>query len=398
MAVDIFVLTNVHHPLDQRIFYKQARSLAASGYRVALMGPGPKELAGHRDGVEIEVLPVPLSAVGRLKNMARIFRRALRSDARIFHFHDPELLFVGLALKWMGRRVVYDVHEHFPQAVKVRPWVPNRLRRPLSWLVDRIETRIAARLDGVVGVVDEQGQRFLQRPFVAVKNYPRLECFAPAKGRPYPRFELVHLGSLSPARGGFFLLEIARLLCDKGLDFRLLCLGNFHGAAARERFMALREEYGLCEQVIWRAGNMPYEALGPLLSRAAVGLIPGQVSEQNNMPFVPTKLFEYLACGLPVVASDLPSLRRFRDQGNWGYVVKADDAEAHAWAIAHLLKNPDEAEAMGQRGRLAVEQRWNWDAEAEKLMGFYRGLLPEVRGEERVQTAASVVHEENICK
>ena len=380
MAVDIFMLTNVHHPLDQRIFYKEARSLAASGYRVAIIGPAPREIAGRRDGVEIEVLPVPASSlVGRLKNMGRLFRRALRSDARIFHFHDPELLLVGWALQRLGRRVVYDVHEHFPQAVKVRPWVPDRLRRPLSWLVDRVERAIARRLDGVVGVVDEQGARFAECPFVAVKNYPRLECFSPSKESSQPRFELIHLGSLSQARGGFFLLEIARLLAEKGLDFRLLCLGNFHGAAARERFMALREQYGLCEQVVWRAGNMPYEALGPLLSRACVGLIPGQVSEQNNLPFVPTKLFEYLACGLPVVASDLPSLRRFRDQGNWGYVVKADDAAAHAWAIAHLLKNPEEAQAMGRRGRQSVEQCWNWDVESEKLAAFYRGLLGGVQ-------------------
>ncbi len=382
------MLTNVHHPLDQRIFYKEARSLVAVGYRVAIIGPGSEAVAGRRDGVEIEVIPLPSSFFGRLKNMGQLFKKALQSEVRIFHFHDPELLLVGLLLRLLGRRVVYDVHEHFPQAVKVRPWVPNRLRRPLAWAVDRGETFIARHLDGVVGVVDEQAERFAQRPFVAVKNYPRLECFSPAKEGRQPHFELIHLGSLSPARGGFFLLEIARLLVQKGLDFRLLCLGNFHGAAARDRFMALREEYGLCEQVVWRAGNMPYEALGPLLSRASVGLIPGQVSEQNNLPFVPTKLFEYLACGLPVVASDLPSLRRFRDQGNWGYVVKADDAHAHAWAIAHLLRNPEEAKALGRRGRQAVEECWNWDIEAEKLAAFYRGLLPEIRDVETMRALA----------
>jgi len=377
VPIDICMLTNVHHPFDQRIFYKEARSLGAAGFRVAVFGPGADAEAGHRDGVKVEVLRPSKSLVGRLKNMALLLSKAWKSDARCFHLHDPELLFVGLTLRLLGRRVVYDVHEHFPQAVMVRPWVPNRMRRGLSWLVDRFETAIASRLDGVVGVVDEQAKRFSKRPFAAVKNYPRLECFSPPKEYCHARFELIHLGSLSAARGGFFLLEVARLLAEQGVDFRLLCLGNFHGVAAHDRFMALREEYGLCDQVIWREGNMSYEALGSILRRAQIGLIPGQVSEQNNLPFVPTKLFEYLACGLPVVSSDLPSLRRFRDQGNWGYVVKADDAHAHAWAIARLLKNPDEAAAMGRRGRQAVEQCWNWDIEAEKLVRFYRQILCE---------------------
>jgi glycosyltransferase involved in cell wall biosynthesis len=340
VPIDICMLTNVHHPLDQRIFYKEALSLGAAGFRVAVIGPAAGEVAGRRDGVEVEVLRPAKSLVGRLKNMALLLSKAWNSDARCFHLHDPELLFVGLALRLLGRRVVYDVHEHFPQAVMVRPWVPNRMRRGLSWLVDRVETAIAGNLYGVVGVVDEQAKRFSRWPFAAVKNYLLLECFSPPKEYRHARFELIHLGSLPEARGGLFLLEVER--------------GQYQLRGAGAAF-----------------------APGPLLRRARVGLIPGQVSEQNNLPFVPTKLFEYLACGLPVASSDLPSLRRFRDQGNWGYVVKADDAQAHAWAIAHLLKNPDEAAAMGRRGRQAVEQCWNWDIEAEKIVRFYREIFCE---------------------
>ncbi len=385
MNLDICMLTNVHQPLDQRIFYKEARSLAQAGYRVAIVGPGSDALAGWHEGVRVEVLPLPHSVVGRLLNMLRLLRKALHLKAHVYHLHDPELLWIGLVLRWTGRRVVYDVHEHFPQAVKVRPWVPKLLRRPLAWIVERGERLMAAQLSAVVGVVDEQKLRFGRRPFVAVKNYPRLACFSPQKKGMGERFELIHLGSLSAMRGGFFLLEIARLLAHRGLDFRLLCLGNFHGAKVQQHFMDLREQYGLRQQVVWRPGSVPYEALGPIVARARIGLIPGQVSEQNNLPFVPTKLFEYLACGLPVVASDLPSLRRFRDQGNWGYIVKADDVQAHAWAIEHLLKNPDEATAMGLRGRHAVERWWNWEVEAQKLVAFYGELIP--RREEIACTA-----------
>ena len=147
---DICMLTNVHNPLDQRIFYKQARSLVRLGYSVVVVGPGERALCGERDGVRVETVPKPRSIAGRLLNLGRVFRAALRVNAQAYHFHDPELLPVGLLLRGAGHRAVYDVHEHFPQAVKVRPWVPDVLRSPLSWCVDQFERMLAKRLSGLL--------------------------------------------------------------------------------------------------------------------------------------------------------------------------------------------------------------------------------------------------------
>lgn len=124
-------LTNVHGPLDQRIFYKEAVSLAAAGHRVIVIAPGPGEMAGERLGVRIQTIGVPGSLRGRLANLARLLRAGLRTESDCYHFHDPELLPVGLALRLLGKRVIYDVHEHFPQVALVRAWVPGYLRRPL---------------------------------------------------------------------------------------------------------------------------------------------------------------------------------------------------------------------------------------------------------------------------
>ena len=135
-APEVYHLTNVHSPFDVRIFYKQAQTLARAGYAVTVVGPGPEEWGGERDGVRVQTVPVARGVGQRILNLWRLLRVGLGADAACFHFHDPELLPVGAVLKLCGRRVIYDVHEHFPLVAMVRPWVPERLRRPLrGWLI-----------------------------------------------------------------------------------------------------------------------------------------------------------------------------------------------------------------------------------------------------------------------
>ncbi len=379
MGSRVCKLTNVHSPLDPRIFYKEALSLAAAGYEVTIVGPGPPELAGERGGVRIETIPRARSLGQRSLNIFRLLQAGWKVKADVYHFHDAELLLLGVVLWLLGKKVIYDVHEHFPQVAQVRPWVPARLRRPLSLVVDAGEQILARCLSAVVGVVEEQGSRFERRPFAAVKNYPRTELFA-GNGRTDHRVgcELVHVGSLSSDRGGTFLLEIMRALRETHPRVRLLCLGKFHSAGIEEIFFSKLAEYKLEELVECRTESVPYEQLGELIGESRVGLIPGQVSIKNLLPFVPTKLFEYLACGIPVVASALPSIRAFHAEADWGILVEPADPRAHAGAIEFLLEHPTEARAKGARGRTMVANRCNWDGEAQKLLDLYdRVLTPE---------------------
>ncbi len=374
-APEVYHLTNVHSPFDVRIFYKQAQTLARAGYAVTVVGPGPEAWCGVRAGVRVQTVPVAHGAGQRFVNLWRLLRVGLGAKAACFHFHDPELLPVGAVLKLCGRRVIYDVHEHFPLVAMVRPWVPERLRRPLARLVDWGE-RLLARyfVTAVVGVVEEQGDRFASRPFAVVKNYPRLEWFSP--GGEVGPCSLVHIGSLSEDRGGLFLLEIMRELAQIYPQARLLSIGAFHSPELRERFEARRHAWGLEEQVHHSEKRVPYDELGAAIAACQIGLIPGQISPKNLASFAPTKLFEYLACGLPVVASDLPSIRRFLAVADWGLLADPRDPAAHACAIRCLLADPVAAQAKAAQARRAAEAHFNWEAEGEKLLAFYERIVP----------------------
>ena len=375
-APEVYHLTNVHSPFDARIFYKQAQTLAQAGYAVTVVGPGPEAWCGERAGVRVQTVPVARGVGQRFLNLWRLLRVGLGADAACFHFHDPELLPVGAVLRLCGRRVIYDVHEHFPLVAMVRPWVPTRLRRPLSRLVDWGERSLARFfVTAVVGVVEEQGERFASRPFAVVKNYPRLEWFSPSRGKLGP-CALVHIGSLSEDRGGLFLLEIMRELAKTHPQARLLSVGAFHSQELRERFEVRRREWGLEEQIHYSEKRVPYDELGAVIAACQIGLVPGQISPKNLASFVPTKLFEYLACGLPVVASDLPSIRRFHAVADWGLLADPRDPAAHARAIGCLLDNPVGAQAKGAQARRAAEEHFNWEAEGEKLLALYERIVP----------------------
>jgi glycosyltransferase involved in cell wall biosynthesis len=305
-----------------------------------------------------------------------LWTAARKSGSALFHIQDPELLVLGIALRVAGSRVIYDVHENYPKVVYARQWIPRRLRWAASIAVDILEKVAARALNGVIGVVEEQGQRFARSgSFEVVKNFPRTEWFVPNGHAGQDRFELIHVGSFSRDRGSEFIIDVLREVHKTRPQVRLQMVGVFHAADEEESFRGLLEEYGLCEHVRCHTRPVPYDALGKLISGHRIGLIPGQVTVKNLSPFVPTKLFEYLACGIPVVASALPSIEGFHQCADWGILADPGDPAAHAEAIDFLLRHPREATLKGERGRALVLERFNWNSESSKLVGFYDRIL-----------------------
>jgi glycosyltransferase involved in cell wall biosynthesis len=89
------------------------------------------------------------------------------------------------------------------------------------------------------------------------------------------------------------------------------------------------------------------------------------------------KVFESWACGIPVVCSDLPPIRPFFKDTQYGLLVKPGSASALADAMERLLTNPAEASRMGEAGRNAVVSRYNNNRESTKLLAFYKRILAE---------------------
>jgi glycosyltransferase involved in cell wall biosynthesis len=116
------------------------------------------------------------------------------------------------------------------------------------------------------------------------------------------------------------------------------------------------------------------EQVAALLGRVQAGLVLFHPAP-NNVRAQPNKLFEYMSAGVPVIASDFPLWREVVEGEGCGLLVDPFNAVEVAEAVAHILGHPEEAEAMGRRGRAAVEQRFNWAREEATLVRLYRDVL-----------------------
>jgi glycosyltransferase involved in cell wall biosynthesis len=367
------ILTSVHSALDTRVFHKQARTLAAAGYNVTLIAQHEGDCS--LDGVRIDALPVPRSRFERPLLWWRILLDALRMRADAYHIHDPELLPLALGLRALtGAATIYDVHEYYADEVRTRQWIPRALRAPAAWATARFEELTARRLSAVVTVNEHMNAAFLrvQPRSIAVYNYPPAEYFAPLVDGSREQ-SVIYAGVMTRDRGLETIFRTGALLRRRFPELRIDIAGIVDWSGIGDSIPtdpeAWRNEAG-----VRFLGLIPQRDLPALLGRAAVGWIPF-LATPNNIRSTPNKLLEYMAAALPVVASDFGYMGAIIREAACGLLAAAADPHAHAEQIASLLERPDQARAMGERGRAAVLQHYTWAAEGERLVALYDELL-----------------------
>lgn len=367
-------LTSVHPATDVRIL-RECIELRNAGYDVTIVGQHAGDTVVH--GVRIRALRAPANRLERLRvTIPAVFREARRLNADVYHFHDPELLFVGMALELLGARVVYDVHEDVPRQVLTKEWLPAVTRVPLSRAVDAVHQGTASMFSGIVCAWPNIAAHLRHRNMTVVQNYPNEDEFAVAASDFVPMRDrantVLYCGGLNAARG---VREMVQAVHDSSLpqDVRLQLGGLFDDPALQaEATDALRYPR------VQYAGYMDRTSYRRALASARIGIslchpTPAYVETLS------TKVFEYLSAGLPVILSDFPRWRAIVDEYDCGIAVNPLDTRAIARAMHDLLSDPDRAQAMGQRGRRAIEERYNWSTEAKRLRGLYDTLEGSVR-------------------
>ncbi len=367
------VLTTVHRYNDNRIFYKHLPTLLRAGYQVTYIAPCPEEL---RSVEGMDLIPLPLLPRSRRPlNWWRALKASLHSRADIFHFHDPELIGVGLLLKMLtGRPVVYDVHENYPQVMQRRLWIPAKLRPAVAKAMGAWEWLATLALDAIVAANPPTYQRFQRatRRAVLVNNYVDLSRFDHSPDSVSSKLDspyFVYCGSLSSQRGALDCLRAFELLSRE--DARLLLVGPLDDADPSVSDLPDRLPPGAR---LLKA--QPFEQLPSLLRSSVSGLVTLHPTP-NYLEILPTKLFEYMAASIPVIAYDLPLIRPIIEEARCGILVKPGDIEGLRSAMSYILDHPAEAGEMGHRGRQAVMERYSWGMEGRKLLGLYEELLLE---------------------
>jgi glycosyltransferase involved in cell wall biosynthesis len=365
-------MTSVHTPFDPRIFHKECRSLSRAGFDVTVIGKDWQ--AGVRDGVEIISVPGSASRWGRMtKTVWNVYQLAKDRDAYVYHFHDPELIPIGLLLRLHGKRVLYDIHEDMPKEILSKLYLPECSRGFIAWAVDKIEGLASRQFSGLVAVTPSIAERFrpLNKNMIIVHNYPYVrELIRDSNDIPWSsrRQSVAYVGGLTKSRAIHEMVEAMALLPDE-LPARL----ELAGPEVKDDtdLSELRQQSGWAR--VQHYGFIDQPSTFQILRGVRAGLVLYH-PEPNQVESLPQKIFEYMGAGLPIIASDFPFWRKIIGGASCGIFVDPLKPHEVAKAIEYLLTHPQEAEEMGLAGQAAVLQRFNWDTEAEKLIQLYNTL------------------------
>lgn len=362
----IFHLTSVHPVTDTRIFYKECKTLAAAGYDVNLIVQHDKD--EEVDGVKIKGVDRPKNRIERMtKTVKQVYERALEVDADVYHFHDPELIFVGLKLKRKGKKVIYDVHEDVPRQILSKGYINPALRGLTGWIIEKIEDFAARRFDYIITATPHIRERFLQlnSRAIDINNYPILEeLYIPDCNWDNKERTVCYIGGITRERG---ILQMVQAV--EGLDGKLFLAGNFSSEELRRECLQQKGWDNVVE-----LGFVNRNEVRDILAKSMAGLVVLHPIV-NYIDALPVKMFEYMSAGIPVIASHFPLWRDIVEGNNCGICVDPLNVDEIGEAIKWIMDNPEQARKMGENGRKAVEEVYNWEKEGEKLIKIYEELL-----------------------
>jgi len=364
-------VTTVHRAEDVRIYHKEALSLAKAGYDVTVIAPEDK--SSRLESVNWLRLRRPSGRFDRFLRLGiEAYNTALRLGAEVVHLHDPELLFIGWLLKQRGRKVVWDAHEDLPKQILSKEWIPILLRKPIAWVANKLERGIARSFDAVVAATPDIARLFSATQVTVVQNFPILSQLNTPNPVIYSERPntFIYVGGISEIRGAREMVRAMEIAGERW-GARLLLAGRFTPEGLKEELMEL-PGWKYVDYLGWLDRKEVAKTLGNV--RAGMVLFH---PKPNHIKAQPNKLFEYMAAGLPVIASEFPLWREIVASSQSGLLVDPLNPEAIAEAIGWLLGDPRKAEEMGNRGRQAVFEKYNWDREKEKLLALYGELLSE---------------------
>jgi len=374
-------ISTVHNLFDTRIFYKECKSLANAGYEVYLIAT--HDMEEIIDGVHIIPLPERKGRFYRffIKDWLALFK-AIKLNARVYHFHDPELIFVGLILKFFRKKVIYDVHEDYRTSIPLKGWISFPFRHFIVRLFDFFE-RIGIRCFDRIIFAEEYYKNLYFVPeenSIDLLNYPIVGSATVRNDASIMilrknAFKLIYSGNISKDRGIYNIINSFIVLSKIRMDVDLYLIGYTPSDVFNyiddiivkekltERVLIVGENEYIKREII----DSYYEYMD-----ISIALIPPDPHYYNKLL---TKFYEYMQYGLPIVASDFPVWEEFLCNNQCGITVNPMDPVNVAETIIYLLENSDERRKMGGNGRQSVMKRYNWKTESNKLINLYKELL-----------------------
>jgi glycosyltransferase involved in cell wall biosynthesis len=364
--IKVGVITTVHDPNDTRIYHRQIQTLIINGYKVFYFC---KEAPKTHSEATIILLPQFNNAYLRIliSPIVALYKTLREKQIKVYHLHDPELIFVGLILKWFGKTIIYDAHEDLPSQILTKNWIPIFFRKPFSKLANWIENSFLRSLDAVITVTEPLVERFINARLnrvTLVRNYPLMNELVFEKTLD-KSIDVIYVGEASVPRGLKLMIE-AFLQSKYAQSF--VIIGRMNPINFLESYSTHPKYHG-----IKYLGPKTRKEVAKYLAQSKIGLVP-LLDTPNNRIGYPTKLFEYMSVSLPSIATKLPLIQEIRNSAQAFLLVEPNHISDMADSIDLLLTNPMLRIELAQNGRKAIESIFSWENEESKLLNLYAEL------------------------
>ncbi len=370
----VLVVTSVHPSFDGRI-WKHCNALAKAGIRVHLVCPWDVQ-PGESVKKGVVFHPFERSRgmrerLTRLPGRIAAVVKPLLSNCDLVHIHDPDLL--PLALRWLKYvPVVYDCHENLGEEIALRPYVPRPLKPVAAQAVSVLERRFVRRIGFVVMVTPAQEEYFQRTGAkrLLIGNQASEDILAEVRSDWGGRASaVVFIGTQHERNGSLIFLQVAALLARRYPGLRFLASDRFPSVDFRKHYLALAAKLGVLDRLDLPA-NVPAHNIMEVLNRGTVGInpnlrIPQQIKGNH------TKMYEFMAAGLPVVASDLPHQKTLVEACESGLLAQPESVASFAEQCGRLLEDTELRLRLGSNAQRAFREKYCFEQQIPELIDFY---------------------------
>jgi glycosyltransferase involved in cell wall biosynthesis len=310
-----------------------------------------------------------------IRSTAILTRRHLRSPYDLIHVHSvPDFeVFCTLIPRIMGAKVILDIHDIVPELYASKfgissTSIPFRLLLLMEWLSIRYSHHVIV----ANHLWHERLVARSARPEASstILNYPDPSIFrerAHQKSESPRKFLLFYPGTLSWHQGVDLLIAAVARIRTMAPELRLMIVGD---GPERQRLESLIAAEGLGD-IVTIGGGISMEQVAEIMGRAGLGVEPKRKQTFGNEA-LSTKIFEFMAMGVPVLASDTIINRRYFGEGSVG-LFTSDDIDDLASAILRLMRDASLRSLLRERGLEYIRQN-NWDVKSGEYLQLVDGL------------------------
>lgn len=359
-------------PMDQRV-WKQATSIKKMGYDVEIITPHHKTYT--RTMQKIKIHCIEKSKLPGITALNLIIK-TLKGKYDILHCHEfNPLLYTIILKKLTNSKIIWDCHEDYPSLIstKINGNGLVKENKNLGSLINLLIKLAIRNVDTVLTITPPLVKRYRKyKKTLILPNFPPSNLFNKnlknddIKRRYANKQVLIYQGGIKRGRGMGLILSSLDIVKREIPDLVFVVLGGeiekTGWSNESEKFLVDHNDS------IITTGWVDYDKMAPYLAQADLGIIMNRPTHYNNRIGLPNKLFEYLACGLPVISSNLPEIKKIIERNECGIILDSEEPKKIAKSIIDFFSNKNKKKVITEKSN-NISSKYSWER-CEKILDF----------------------------